>query len=161
MMKSDNDRTELSVLDSIIAKIDSCTATTDNEIRDEELATLIKAARLAPSADNSQIWRFLIIKRKEKIDKIITIAGLSKKNFKTIILALAAPFIIKHIRREQPFYAIDVPIAITHILLQGLELGIKTEIHFIFERTDILNTLNIPSKYKPVAILGLNKYENT
>ncbi|MCX7943708.1 MAG: nitroreductase family protein [Deltaproteobacteria bacterium] len=148
-----------SIIDLLTKKMIGNHINTSNEIEDKELLILIEAARLAPSADNSQIWRFLILKQKERIKKISDTFKFSSKNYNKIIITLAAPFILKHIRREHPFYAIDVPIAISHILLQGLELGIMTDIHFIFENEEIYNILPIPQKYKPVAILGLYKYE--
>lgn len=156
-MKLDNIKS--SIINELIEKIDNTSPVdTKAEITDEEILTLIKAARLAPSADNSQIWRFLIIKGSEKIREALSYTMQREREFNVLIVALAAPFIIKHIRREQPFYAIDVPIAISHIILQGRELGIRTELIFIFENKEIMEFLKIPNKYKPVALLGLNKY---
>lgn len=146
-----------SVIDNLI---NISNRTTDNlrEISDEEILILIKAARLAPSADNSQISGFLILKNNDARRKTICdILGTTQK-YNRIIIATAAPFIIKHIRREQPFYAIDVPIAISHIFLQGLELRIKVDVFFAFENEKIKNLFKIPKDYKLVAILGLNKY---
>ncbi len=145
-------------MDEFIEKIDKDIVSLKKEIGENEILTLIKAARLAPSADNSQVWRFLIIRNKDWIDKILTYFNDKETECSTIIVAVAAPFFIKHLRREQPFYAIDVPIAITHILLQGIELGIKTRIRFVFEDEQIKELLNIPHKFKPVAILIMNKY---
>ncbi len=146
-----------SIINSLITGYNNIRVGPQKEIADDELLTLIKAARLAPSAYNSQIWRFLIIRDVKRIEQICKYISIEKK-YNKLILALSAPFIIKHIRREQPFYAIDVPIAISHILLQALELGIKTDIHFIFGEMGITEMLNIPGKYKPVAILGLASY---
>ncbi len=158
MKISENKHIQSSVINELIKKTGNLSIDKDADISDEEVLTLIKAARLAPSADNSQIWRFYVIKDKDKISKTLTGTGLSEKNYRIVIIALAAPFIIRHVRREHPFYAIDVPIAITHILLQAQELGIKADIHYVFERNEINDILKIPLKYKPVAIIGLNRY---
>lgn len=41
-----------------------------NQIKDDELATIIEAATYAPSGHNSQPWHFTIIQDKELIDFI-------------------------------------------------------------------------------------------
>ncbi|MGC8928521.1 MAG: nitroreductase family protein [Myxococcota bacterium] len=148
-----------SIIDNLI-KISNQKTDNLREISDEEILTLIKAARLAPSADNSQISRFLILHNEAIRERLLSEILKTSKKYNRVIVALAAPFIIRHIRREQPFYAIDVPIAISHIMLQGLELGIKTDLFFVFENREIESLLNIPEKYKLVAVMGLNRYAN-
>lgn len=147
-------------IEELIERIDITPSNSDSPVSDEEIISLIKAARLAPSADNSQIFKFLVIKDINKISRISDFFSKRDIKYKTVIVALAAPFIIKHIRREQPFYAIDVPISISHILIKGVEEGIKVDIEFIFENEEIKRILNIPSKYKTVALLGLSRYED-
>jgi hypothetical protein len=149
-----------SVIDDLIARYKAKPVKSESEITDEEIVTLMKAARIAPSADNSQIWRFLIIRDKRKIEEVLKISRISGRIYKVLIISLAAPFFIRHTRREQPFYAMDVPIAITHIYLQGLELNIDVDIHFVFEEDEVKKMLNLPDGLKSVAILGLNKYED-
>jgi len=147
-----------SIVDKLIVKYKSKPAHNDSDISDSDLLTLIKAARLAPSADNSQIWRFLIVRDRERIEDVLKIIGHNERNYGAMIISLAAPFFIRHARREQPFYAIDVPISITHICLQAIELNIDVDIHFVFENEELKDRLNIPAEFKSVAVLGLNKY---
>lgn len=48
----------------------SIRAYTKNQIKDEELNTIIEAGRFAPSAMNQQSWHITVIQKKEVIDKI-------------------------------------------------------------------------------------------
>ncbi len=147
-----------SIINDILNKYNGLKTDSNIEISNEEIQTLIKAARIAPSADNSQIWRFLVLRDQQKKELALRCAGNINNKYACIIVALAAPFIIKHTRREQPFYMMDVPISITHILLEGIELGIHTDIIFDIDGERIKNEMKIPDKYKIVAFLGLNKY---
>ena len=44
-------------------------------ISDETIAKLVEAARWAPSTDNAQPWRFIIVRDRKKIDELGKIAG--------------------------------------------------------------------------------------
>lgn len=149
---------EDSILDNIIERYKERNTNHNLEISDEEILTLIEAARLAPSADNSQIWRFLILK--DPLRQKAALTGLvdREKKYNRLIIALAAPFFIRHIRREHPFYMIDVPISITHILLMGVELNIHIDVLFDLNRDKLSHDLEIPEEYKVVALLGLSRY---
>lgn len=48
---------------------------TDEPVSDEDLKYIIEAGRWAPSGENSQGWRFLIIKDREIIEKLGEISG--------------------------------------------------------------------------------------
>jgi len=56
--------------DEVIKKRRSVRSYEDKEVSDEIIEKLIDAARLAPSGMNSQPWRFLVIKDKEKLKKV-------------------------------------------------------------------------------------------
>ena len=66
---------------------------TDKEIKNSDIKKFLEAARWAPSCSNSQPWRFIIIKNKETIDKLIRIS--SYGGFHTdpaLIIALVLDF---------------------------------------------------------------------
>lgn len=44
----------------------------DKQIKKEELDAIVEAGQYAPSANNSQTWRFTVIQRKEMIEKVNT-----------------------------------------------------------------------------------------
>jgi nitroreductase len=48
---------------------------TDEPISDQDLAMILEAARLAPSGENAQPWRFIIVKDAETRNKLGAIAG--------------------------------------------------------------------------------------
>ncbi|MBN1893598.1 nitroreductase family protein [bacterium] len=103
----------------------------------EILQICLEAARLAPSAENSQPWRFLILDDPETIRSfgrsafsgIYSLTGWAA-SAPVLIVLLAEPDLIagrigKWIQRL-PFYLLDMGIAGTHLVLQAQSLGLGT-----------------------------------
>jgi nitroreductase len=113
---------------------------------------LIEAARLAPSGNNVQPWRFKIIKDDE------TKELLRKHNIFTQDFVYTAPVIIvcctdhrdyKQTANDDPneLRAIrDLPIASEHIVLRATELGLGTCYVGWVEKEKIKDVLGIPKE---------------
>ena len=54
----------------VIFKRKSIRDYTDEEIDDDSIKTILKAAMQAPSACNTQGWEFLVVKNRENIEKL-------------------------------------------------------------------------------------------
>ncbi len=48
---------------------------TDKEIKNSDIKKILEAARWAPSCSNAQPWRFIVIRNKETITKLIGISS--------------------------------------------------------------------------------------
>ena len=103
----------------------------------EVILTCIQAARLAPSAENVQPWRFIVI------DDPVVKSDFGKKAFSGIYRAtqwaLKAPVLIVLLARPDllanrigsfiqkvPFYLLDMGISGEHLVLQAQEMGLGT-----------------------------------
>ena len=129
-------------------------ATTD--VGDGDIMAVLEAARLAPSAMNSQIWRFFVVRIEEKRDQLARIAG--EPAFLTapvVIAACAAPYFLTRRGREQPYFMIDVPIAVTHLMLRAVELGLESAWTFEFDEDEALSVICAPERYRAVALVSL------
>ena len=125
-------------------------------VDDETIMKILDAARLAPSANNSQIWRFFVVHDRSLVKQAAALAG--KPAFvgaRTIIAACAQPWIVAKRSREQPFFMIDIPIAISHIILMAQELGIGTTVSLDFDESKLLGLIGAPKGYRAVAVIGL------
>jgi nitroreductase len=142
----------------------------DKPVEREKILVCLEAARMAPSADNIQPWRFLVIDDpsvKKKLTKEIFsgIYSVSKFASKTpiLIVILARLDIIANRIGKQiqgvNFYLIDVGIAGEHIVLQAEELGLGTCWVGWFNIRKARKALNIPKKYKIVSLLAMGYYE--
>lgn len=136
----------------------------------EKILTCIEAARLAPSADNVQPWRFLIIDDPELKAKLAQhvfsgIYFISKFAAKApvLIMILARLDIIANRIGKQiqnlHFYLLDIGIAGEHIVLQAEELGLGTCWIGWFNIRKARKLLKIPRKYKIVSLMALGYYE--
>jgi nitroreductase len=142
----------------------------DKPVEREKILTCIEAARLAPSADNVQPWRFLIIDDPELKGRLAAevfsgIYSISRfaRNAPIIIVVLARLDIIANRIGKQiqniHYYLIDIGIAGEHLVLQAQELGLGTCWIGWFNIRRARKILKIPHKYKIVSMMALGYYE--
>ena len=136
----------------------------------EKILTCLEAARLAPSAENAQPWRFVVIddpELKARFSRAAFSGIYASTKFAAaapvLILILAKLDFVAHRLGKQvqkiPFFLIDVGIAGEHIVLQAEELGIGTCWIGWFHMRKARKVLNIPRKYKIVSLLAMGYYE--
>lgn len=154
----------------IIAQRRSIRRYLDKPVEREKILLCLEAARLAPSADNVQPWRFLVIddkKLKEKLTReifsgIYSITKFAAKAPILIIILARLDIIANRIGKQIQdvhFYLIDSGIAGEHIVLQAEELGLGTCWIGWFNSRRARKVLNIPRKYKIVSLLSMGYYE--
>lgn len=142
----------------------------DKPVERDKILSCIEAARLAPSADNVQPWRFLIIDDPELKAKLVKdvfsgIYFVSKFAAKApvLIMILARLDIVANRIGKQiqniHFYLIDIGIAGEHIVLQAEELGLGTCWVGWFNSRRARKILKIPRKFKIVSLLAIGYCE--
>ncbi len=136
----------------------------------EDILACLEAARLAPSAENVQPWRFLVIDDPEIKNRFAAEAFSGIYSYTrfageapVVIVILARPDIIANRIGKQiqnvSFYLIDIGIAGEHLALQAEELGLGTCWIGWFSARKVRKFLRIPRKYKIVCLMTLGHYE--
>ena len=136
----------------------------------EKILACIEAARLAPSADNVQPWRFLIIDdpelkakfAQEVFSGIYFISKFAAKAPVLIMILARLDIIANRIGKQIQnihFYLIDIGIAGEHIVLQAEELGLGTCWIGWFNVRKARKLLKVPRKYKIVSLMAMGYYE--
>ena len=133
--------------------------------RRKDLTALIEAARLAPSACNSQTWRFVAVTDRKIIQQICYEAMRPVIPNKWIA---EAPLVIVGCSQLDvianrigsgitgiEYYQIDLGIAMEHIVLKATELGLGTCWIGWFREDKIKEILEIPKKIKVSAMLAV------
>lgn len=138
----------------------------DKPVEREKIIQCIEAARLAPSAENVQPWRFIIL------DDPNIIKNFSEYAFSGIYaptrFAAKAPVIIvilgkldllanrigKQIQGIH-FYLLDIGIAGEHLVLQAQELDLGTCWIGWFNIRGVRKFLKIPRSYKIVSLISM------
>jgi nitroreductase len=137
----------------------------DLPIENEKLHGILQAARLAPSSNNTQPWRFVVV-RDEGMRKGLSLA----MPFKTpspikwmakapvVIACCAKPHVLLHkaVRVFGKDYSeVDAAIAVEHMVLAAAALGIGSCWVGWFSEQKVRQLLSIPSDVKVVALLPL------
>ncbi|MBC7092328.1 MAG: nitroreductase family protein [Nitrososphaeria archaeon] len=123
----------------------------DKEVPMELILKVLEAGRLAPSAHNSQPWHYIIVTDPEKRKKIAESgkwAGFLK-NTPVVIVGCGDP------EASPNWYMVDVTISMQNMVLEATELGLGTCWVGSFDQDTVKKLLNIPEKYKVVALLAL------
>jgi nitroreductase len=137
--------------------------------RDKILACL-EAARVAPSASNSQTWRFLVIddpdlkgRFAEKAFSGIYASTRFAAQAPVLILIMAKlDFITHRIGRQiqgVPFYLIDIGIAGEQLVLQAEEFGLGTCWIGWFDMRKTRKFFKIPRAYKILSLVSVGYYD--
>ncbi len=132
----------------------------------EKIATCLEAARLAPSACNSQPWKFIVVDDKELKDKLCDRAF--KGLYQISAFAKTAPVIIAIVSEKSKFlarvgglirdikyYLIDIGIAGEHFVLQAEELGLGTCWIGWFDEHPVKSLLNVPKEKRIDVLISL------
>jgi nitroreductase len=145
----------MDVLDAVRAR-KSVRKYLDKTVEKKKLLAILKAGRLAPSASNCQEWRFVIVKDHETKRKLAEAANNQSFVYEASVVIVACAETDEHIMScGQASYPIDVAIALDHITLAAVELGLGTCWIGAFDENDVKQILNIPAEIRVVALLPL------
>lgn len=135
----------------------------DKPVEDDKLKKILEAARLAPSASNRQEWRFVVVKDKELRTELVRAAkGQAFVGKAPVVIACCADTDNHLMTCGQLCYPIDVAIAIDHMTLRAVELGLDTCWIGAFREEEVKKILEIPKDIKVVELLclGYSKEES-
>lgn len=130
---------------------------------EEQLAWLVELCRQAPTADNAQTWRLILARDPGRISRLLhaatkgqaDLADMTLQKPGCAILAAGSPFFVRHRTAEQPFFLIDVPIGLLHLLLGAEEMGLCWNVLFLFDHKAAGRVVDLPGDHKVVALLLL------
>jgi len=124
-------------------------------IPEELLKEVLSAARMAPSADNAQPWKFILIRDEELKRKLVQACAGQK-------FLAEAPMVVVGCGSPDDAYAtaggymssyvMDVAIAMDHLILAAASLGLGTCWVANFKEEKVKDILGIPADIRVVAI---------
>ena len=128
------------------------------EVEREKIERCLEAARLAPSANNSQPWSFIVVEdprlkdavARNTFDKLISFNRFSLQAPVLILIISERPSFFSRIGsaiKDKQFSLIDIGITAEHFCLQATEEGLGTCMLGWFNEKGVKALLNIsPSK---------------
>ncbi len=128
---------------------------TERQVEREKIEKCLEAAHLAPSANNSQPWKFIVVDDEELKNKV------AKETFSNVVpfnkFSLKAPVLVVVITekpnlasqiggaiKKTQFNLVDIGIAVEHFCLQAAEENLGTCILGWFNKKGVKKVLNIP-----------------
>ncbi len=125
-------------------------------VEDEKLEAVLEAARLAPSAANRQEWRFVIVRERETRKKLAAVAGGQIFVGEAPVVIVACAQTDGHVMGcGQLCYPIDVAIALDHMSLAAVELGLGSCWIGLFDEKRVKEILHIPDDIRVVELMPL------
>lgn len=151
------------VMDVITARRSVRVFDPDRAVERERLDSILEAARLAPSSNNTQPWHFVVVTQKELREKLAMAAPMGAATNKwmgkapAIIVCCGKPDLLLHSAVGQmfdkDFFKVDVSIAVEHMVLRARELGLGTCWVGWFDGRKVSRIVNLPQSYKVLALL--------
>jgi len=140
----------------VIQKRYSCRSYKDTPVSEEKLRSILETTRLAPSAHNTQEYKFVVVKDVQK-RKALAKAALDQRFIaQAPVVVVAVSLNPEHLLSSGvPAYAMDIAIAIDHMTLAAVEEGLATCWIGAFSQKEVKKILNIPAQYKVVAFLPI------
>ncbi len=138
-----------------IRKRYSCRAYQDKPVEQEKLDSIFEAARLAPSARNTQDWRFVVVTDKETKRLVAETTNRPEVFQKAGAIIAACSNSDEVMRCGQAIGPIDVAIALEHIALQAAELGLATCWIGSFYTDKVRAILGIPADIAIIELMAV------
>jgi nitroreductase len=128
----------------------------DKEVEEDKLRAILEAGRAAPSANNKQEWRFIVVKDQDTRKKLCHAAKDQKFVGEAPVIIACCAQTNEHVMTcGQLCYPIDVAIAIDHMTLAAVELGLGTCWIGAFYEDKVKEVLDIPDEIKVVELLPI------
>jgi len=133
----------------------SCRNYSDKEIEEDVFKDILEAGKSAPSAQNRQPWRYIIVNDKELIKKIAFHSIVGSINYfikDAPVIIIACGDTDASLRfNGQEYYLVDVAISFQQMMLAAWNHGIGSCWIAAFDEKAMRKLLDIPIKYRIVG----------
>jgi len=139
-----------------IASRRSIRAYLDRPVEPDRLRRVLEAWRLAPSARNAQIWRFVVVQDRKTLQRLVPVCR--NQAFVGQAAALIAACAVKHdhvMSCGQHAYPIDLAIALDHMSLAAVEEGLGTCWIGAFFEEPMREALGIPADVRVACVMTM------
>jgi nitroreductase len=156
LQKFTNNKESIMSVTTAISKRRSIRAYKDTPVEEEKLQLVLEAARLSPSARNRQEWKFVVVRDRETLSRLVEVAPSGQ-----FLIQAPITIVVCATEREyvmtcgQPAGTVDCSIALAYLILQAHELGLGTCWLGGYSEEAVKEILGIPAEARIVAITPL------
>jgi nitroreductase len=148
----------METLEAISKRASLKTHISTREVEEDKIIKVLDAARMAPSATNEQPWRFIVVKGRENVDKVVSGASMMGRK----VVEEAPVLILVFVKPEDyifpdgaSFYLIDVGLAMENLLLAATDLGLISHPMAALNGDKLKEILDIPDEMEFVVATPL------
>lgn len=124
-------------------------------VEQEKLKKVLEAGRLAPSANNQQAWKFIVVQDAALREKLVeACSGQTFVGEAPVVLVICANE-LRDMRCGQPARTVDCSIALSFMMLEAAEQGLGTCWLGAFSADAVREVLAVPEEYDIVAVSPL------
>ena len=135
----------------------SCRAYRSDPVAEDQLAQVLEAARLAPTADNRQPFRLVVIRTAGREQELQRVYGRDWFVHAPIVIAACGVPAENWVRKQdgKNYNDVDVAIVMDHLILAAADLGLGTCWIAAFDPAAARVLLELPEGVEPVAFTPL------
>ena len=141
----------------LIRKRYSCRAYRSEPVVEDQLAQVLEAARLAPTADNRQPFRLVVIRTAGREQELQRVYGKDWFVQAPLVIAACGVPAENWVRKQdgKNYNDVDVAIVMDHLILAAADLGLGTCWIAAFDPAAARELLELPEGVEPVAFTPL------
>ena len=141
----------------------SCRAYRSDPVAEDQLAQVLEAARLAPTADNRQPFRLVVIRTAGREQELQRVYGKDWFVQAPLVIAACGVPAENWVRKQdgKNYNDVDVAIVMDHLILAGADLGLGTCWIAAFDPAAARELLELPEGVEPVAFTPLGHPADT
>jgi len=142
----------------------SCREYLDKPVEKEKILQCLEAARLAPSATNSQPWKFIVIDEPELKEQIADCAASLGMNYYTHKVPVLIAVVLERMNvassmasvlQNKEYSLLDIGIAVSQFCLQATDIGFGTCIIGWFNEKKIKKLLRVTGNKRIPLIIAI------
>ena len=133
----------------------SCRSFLDKEVEQEKIDSILKSAKLAPTACNLQPQRILVLTEKEQLSKLEQCTKFGWNAPVIMIICYDKNISWKRRYDGHDEGIVDASIVTTHMMLEIQSLGLGTTWIGSFDPAKVKEVYNIPESYEIISILPI------
>jgi nitroreductase len=135
-----------------------------HELAPEQFTCLLEAARWAPSASNTQPWRFAVTLR-GSAEHAAVLEALASGNrtwaHAASALVVAAAETVAPDGAARPWALYDTGQAVAHLSVQAEHQGLAVHQMGGFDRDRVRSVLEVPEFVEPLVVLAVGRWDDT
>lgn len=127
-----------------------------HNLSDDQIHSLLEAARWSPSSMNAQPWRFLVGLRGDS-NFAALVSSLKENNLEWAPNASAIVLVAVTAEKVSNIEIFDAGLAVSSLITQAQSMGLHTHQMGGFSKAKVKEVFSLPENIEPIVLIGVGK----